>query len=264
MGCSSQARVAVLSGLYALLSNQVIRAQPDYFRTCPPSSGFVDKFQETHKKKVNPKIIVDQVKFDGPARLPDSSDERGVITELKQQVLNFGSDGLDEVLEISIRGAWQDQGFFKVIANGQIQIVSKDSSYEHAVVTIRVDPGMQYRLGDVRFRVLDEDEPIAFPREELRKIIPLQEGDIFSTEKIRKSLESLTKWYDSNGYIDYVATPETEVDENTLRISLVLGLQQGTQYHVGRIDVFGLKPSKAAVLTSTLKPGDVFNRSVLG
>jgi hypothetical protein len=258
-------RVALITGLYALLFGQVIRAQATQKipESCAPSCLSADEFNETVAKKVYPKIIVDDVKFDSQGGMPDSSKEAEVISELKQHMFDAGSDGLDEVLEIGIRGAWQDLGYFKVEATGQLQVVSTDSTYEHVLVTIRVNRGLQYRLGDVRFRVLDEDESLAFAREELRKLIPLQDGDLFDVEKIRQSLDALRSLYDSNGYIEFVATPETEVDDNTQRISLAMELQQSKQFHVGTVEVFGLKPRKAAVLTAALKAGDVFNRRIV-
>jgi hypothetical protein len=259
-------RIVVLCGVTALLLTQAIRAQSQQERPqrrCPPTSVSSDELKEMTGKKVYPKVIIDDVKFDGPARLPDLNKERAIITELKHHEFDAGLDWLNEILEVPIGDTWRDQGFFKVIAHGQSKVVSKDSLYEHVVITIHVEEGLQYRLGEVRFRGLDEDEPLAFPREELRKLISLQEGDLFSTGKISESLEALTKLYHSNGYIDYVATPETKTDDAARRIALVLAMHQGKQFRIGKLEVFGLSPSKTAALTSTVKPGDVFNRSVV-
>jgi outer membrane protein insertion porin family len=142
--------------------------------------------------------------------------------------------------------------------------VSADSTYEHVSVTIHVEPGLQYRLGDVRFRNdRDEHDNLALPREELRKLIPLQEGDLFSTEKIRQSLDAMKKFYGSYGYINFVATPVTEVDDATQRISLLMELDEGKQFRVGKVEIFGLEAGKAAMLTSALQTGDVFNRRLV-
>ena len=145
------------------------------------------------------------------------------------------------------------------------EVVSSDSAYEHVIVTIRVDPGPQYRLGDVRFRSSDPDDPetLVFPREELRKLLDLQEGDILNVMKIRESLDALKKLYSSRGYIDFVPTPLTEVDDDTRRIALVLELSEGRQFRVRKIEILGLEPGKAAMLTPNLKPGDIFRNEPL-
>jgi len=215
--------------------------------------------------KVYPKMIVDGVKFDSPAQLPDSSEEPEIISEIKQHMFDYGQEGLDEVLEVRIRLAWEEHGFFKVLAHAQSQVVSSNSAYEHVVVTIHVDPGKQYRLGGVRFRSSDPDyrDTLAFPPVELQKLIPLQEGDIFNVTKVRESLDAMKRLYDSHGYINFVAIPVTEADDATQRISLLMELDEGKQFRVGKVSVFGLEPGKAAALTSRVKPGDVFQSSLV-
>jgi outer membrane protein assembly factor BamA len=258
-------RIVVLTGLCALAVGPVIRAQSqlEKSQSCSPPCVSADELKEVAGKKVDPKIIVDDVKFDSAVHLPDSNEEPEIISELKQHMFDRGSEGLDEVLEVRIRGAWQGQGYFKVMATGQTQIVSSDSAYEHVVVTIHVTPGQQYRLGDVGFRESDPVQPLAFVTEDLRKLIPVQEGDIFNVTNIRESLDAMKKFYDSHGYINFVAMPITDVDDVALRISLVMELSEGKQFRVRKVEVFGLKPSKAAMFTSTVKPGDVFQHSLV-
>jgi hypothetical protein len=267
MPCSPRIRVAVLSSLCALLLGPLIRAQSQREKPqpCSPPCVSRDEFKEMTGEKVYPKIIVDDVKFDGPVSLPNSSDKPEIVSELKKHMLDDAQNGLEAVLEVRIRGAWQEQGFFKVLIDGHSRVVSSDSIYEHVIVTIRVDPGLQYGLGDVRFRSSDPDdrETLAFPREELRKAVLLQEGDIFNVTKIRESLDALHKLYVSHGYIDFVAEPGTEVEEDARRISLVLELSEGRQFRVRKIEVLDLEPGKAAMLTPKLKPGDVFQNEPL-
>jgi hypothetical protein len=260
-------RVVILGGLYALLSVSVIRGQSQQGKpqSCSPSCVSTDEFREMTGEKVYPKIIVDAVKFDSPVHLPDSNEEPEIISELKQHVFDRGSEGLDEVLEVRIRSAWQDQGFFKVLASGQMHVVSSDSTCEHVTITIRVNPGLQYRLGDVRFRSSNPDdrETLAFPRGELRKQIPLQEGDIFNATKIRESLDAMKRLYDSDGYINCVVTPITEVDDSARIVSLIMEVDEGKQFRVGKVEVLGLEPGKANALTSRVRQGDVFQYSLV-
>jgi outer membrane protein insertion porin family len=73
----------------------------------------------------------------------------------------------------------------------------------------------------------------------------------------------MTKLYGSHGYINFVATPITDVDNAARRISLIMELDEGKQFRVGKVEVFGLEPSKAAMLTSILKPGDIFKSGLV-
>ena len=221
------------------------------------------RLKEMQGKKVYPKIIVDDVKFDGPFHVPNPSDEPEIISDLKQHVFDHGQEGLDEISEVEIERAWQDQGFFKVVATGQMKVLSADSNFEHVVITIHVEPGLQYRLGNVRFRNAEPDQALAFPQDRLRKLIPLEEGDLFIADKIRLSLDAFKKMYGKYGYIEFVATPITDVDDQARRISLIMEFSEGKQFRVRKLEVFGLNPSKAAMLTSAVKPGDIFQYGIV-
>jgi len=254
---------AVLAVLSALPAPQIARAQtePDTCKACPAANVSNDDFREMQGLKVYPKIIVDDVTFDGPDRLPAGVDEAEVISDLKRHVLERGQDGLDEVMEIRIRGAWEDQGFFKVLAKGDMRFVSSDDELKHAVITVHVDKGLQYRLGDLRFRASNSDyrDALAFPVGTLRQFIPLKERDIFSVTKIRDSLDSLKKWYGSHGYIEFVASPLTDVNDATRRINLMMELSEGKQFRIGKVEVSGLSARKTTTLIAALQPGSVFD-----
>jgi len=204
-------------------------------------------------------IIVDEVRFDEPIHISDS-DRQQLVSELKQRNLSDATDWLEEFREVGIKGMWRDRGYFKVEATAKEEIVRKDSAGEHVLVIVHVDEGRQYRLGSVQFRSSDPDVPLAFPPEELRKLIPLSEGDIFAAEKIREGLDALKLLYGSEGYIDFVAEPLTDIDDgHEHRISLVMELDQQKQYRLGKIEVFGPNPAVETFLKSKLKPGDVYN-----
>src|ERR1700722_12153165 len=142
------------------------------------------------------KIIIDEVRFDGPIHISDS-DRQQLVSELKQSNYPVDSDRLEEFREVAIKGMWRDRGYFKMEATAKEEIVRKDSAGDHVLVIVHVDEGPQYHLGSVEFRSSDPDDPLVFPREELRKLISMSEGDIFSAEKIRESLDALHQLYGS-------------------------------------------------------------------
>ena len=63
--------------------------------------------------------------------------------------------------------------------------------------------------------------------------------------------------YGSHGYIDFVATPITYVDDERERVSLMIEVDQQKQFRLGKIEAFGLDPQAENLLKSTLKPGDI-------
>lgn len=213
--------------------------------------------EEMEAKTPHPRAIIDAVRFEGATHLPDSVREQ-LIASLKQHEFDRDSDWIGELQEVGIREAWLQQGYYRARVAAEAQRVGGDSTHERFSVTVHVDEGLQYRLGGTRF--VGET---AFPREELRKLIPLREGELFNVARIRESIEALRKMYASKGYIDFVAVPVTEVDDVGRRISLVMEVQEGPQFRVGRVEVFGLDPRMETLLRSKLKPGEPFNPEVV-
>jgi outer membrane protein insertion porin family len=252
--------------LCALLYPSPTCAQlPKRLEKCLPYPTYAQEIRDMDEEvaakmgvKASPSIIIDDVKFDGPIHISDSDRQR-LVSELKERSYRADYDWLSEVQEIGIKSVWRDRGYFKVEVTAKEQLLRSDPAGEHVLVIVHVDEGPQYRLGNVQFRSSDPDVPLAFPPEELRKLIPMSTGDIFAADKIRMSLDALQRLYGSKGYIDFVAEPLTDIDDSPEhRISLVIELDQQKQFRVGEVEVVGSNPAIEMFLQSKLKPGDIF------
>jgi len=209
------------------------------------------------------KVIIERIQFDGPIHLADT-DIAQVIAETNQHDLDAdGSGWVEELAEIGLRGAWQDHGYFRVKVTAEAQSLGGDSSEEHFLVKAHIDEGLQYHLGDLRFANAWSGDVMSFSESELRNAFPLREGELFNVALIRKGIEELTKLYNSQGYIDFTAVPDTDVDDQLQRISLAMGLDQQKQFRIRTVDAVGLKPGLEAILKSKLKPGEIFNPEVI-
>ncbi len=260
--------------IYALLCPPVTSAQvPKRLQRCLPYPTFADeiealnremKLKETESAQPEKVIVVDSVTFDGPISLAESEREK-LVAELKQQEFDDDpkSAWIDEIAEVWVRGAWQDQGYFKVVDTVKADVVSADATREHVALTVHVDEGLQYFLGRLEFRSTDPDEPLIFPEAELRKRFALRDGDIFDADKVRQSLDSLLQLYGSEGYIDFSAEPTFDLNDADQRISLTLGLDQQKQFRIGKVEVQGLNSPTEAALRSKMKFGEVFHFDAL-
>jgi outer membrane protein assembly factor BamA len=283
-------RILLLPTIYAFACAPSLQAQlPSTPDSCSQFSPSKDDIKEKLRQRVYPKAIIDDVSFEGSIHLPAATLEELVIS-LKEREVDSGSKWLEEIIEeMSVRGAWQDQGYFKVEISAKALPLGGDANYQHFSVTFHVDEGLQYRVGSIRFRdthdfdfetkesapsislrkqrqlVWNEanspDSPTLpiFPVEDLRKLIPLEKGDILSVEKVREGLEALRKLYGKHGYIDFTATPFTDVDDEHQLVSLRFELDEQMQYRIGKIEVIGLDANTENALIWKIKPGDIFN-----
>jgi outer membrane protein insertion porin family len=205
-----------------------------------------------------PKVSIEAIKFEGQIHLPAMVLDK-LIAELKDHEFARSSEWLDEIQEVPIRGAWQDNGYFKVKTSAKSQLIDGDFTHLYYSVTVYVNEGLQYRLRNVSYRSSNPDIPLAFPPEQLRKLVLLKDGDIFSADQVGKSLEALKRFYGAYGYVDFTATPFAEVDESPARISLRMELDQQLPFRIGKVEVWGAHPEFESLLKSKLKPGDIFN-----
>ncbi len=153
------------------------------------------------------KVTIDAVEFQGSPHLAPLA-LRQLIKSLEQREFDGDSDWISELKE-TVRGAWQEQGYFKAEVKAEVQLVSEDATCARVSVTVRVEEGLQFRLGDIRFHPADPRETLLFPPDELRKLIPLREGQLFNAAKIRDGLDALRRMYGAKGYIDFTPQPLT-------------------------------------------------------
>ena len=219
-----------------------------------------DDFKEMTGRKVFPKIIIDNVIFEGPVHLPAAALEE-LVASIKQHPLDGDPNWLDEIEEVVLRGTWQDNGYFRAEVSGKSLLLGGDANFQHYSVTFHVDEGFQYRVGKMSFRPSDPEDPLPFTPEELRKLIPLEEGDILTATGIRAGLDALKVLYGAKGYIDFAAEPEIDVNVVDRVVSIHFVLNQQKQFRIRQITVCGSNPKFESLMKSKIKSGDAFNYS---
>lgn len=217
---------------------------------CPPIA-------EHQPRRID--VIVDQVELRGNP-LSDS-DTAALVREIEQTHFTASSitddDWANEIMEVPIRGTLQDNGYFRVLIEGSPYLIRAASDGLHYGLRVEIESGPQYRLGDVRF-INREDEPLALSETILRQQIELNAGDLFSTSKIRRAMESMTRLYGSKGFIDMVPEPETRIREDS-RIDLIFRIDEGMRYRITEVAVLGLEPSAGEQLQLPQSVGDYFS-----
>src|SRR6185312_113536 len=99
------------------------------------------------------------------------------------------------------------------------------------------------------------------PETLMRPVFQMQQGDVFSTAKLRKGFEDLRKLYGQFGYIDFVSEPNIEPIPGSDKVDLTLNFDEGKQFFVRRIDFSGNTTTRDKVIRRELliDEGDVYN-----
>jgi outer membrane protein assembly factor BamA len=264
MSCQKALRFFLLATTYAWPFSSPVCAQlPQEREGCAVNSSLANEIRKKKNSSPQQKIIIDSVEFEGAILLPLSIRDE-LFTSLKQRAFDGNSKWLQEV-ELAAIGTWQDHGFFQAMVNVTPRPVGGDATTQRVALTVHVNEGQQYRLSEIVIRPADIafTEATAFPREELRKLVPLEDGEIFSTAKIRQGLDALRNFYASKGYIDFTAIPLTDIDAEGRLIGLILELDEQKQFRFARIETSGLDSKLEEVLKERLRPGDIFNHKLV-
>jgi outer membrane protein insertion porin family len=95
----------------------------------------------------------------------------------------------------------------------------------------------------------------------LRALFSINDGEIFSREKIAKGLENLRKVYGEYGYINYTGVPATTFDDEKRLAFLEIEVDEGKQFYVSSIDIVG---ADAELLNDlAIKPGQIYNMRLI-
>jgi outer membrane protein insertion porin family len=271
----------VIKELLAEHGRQFATVKPTYERMAATNAvKLVFNIDEGPKVKVGSIIFQGNKAFSSRKLLRTMRHDRPIsiplgFTYVPIMSKTFDRPKLDEDLEVGVRGLYQDHGYFKVDVNvASIKTVdvnrggipgpwplvgAKHGKATNIVVTI--DEGAQYRMGKLVFRSSDPDQGLIFKPEVLQRVFPLKEGDIFSADKIRKSLDTFRKLYGEYGYIDFTAVPLFDVNDAKKIVNLTLQFDQQKQYFVRRIEFSGNTTTRDKVIRRELliDEGQVFN-----
>lgn len=145
-------------------------------------------------------------------------------------------------LQTRIQVAVRDLGYYKAIVDEpRVSLVGQQEDRKNADVTVWIDAGAQYRLGEIRFLKAG-----VFPADRMRKVFPMQSGNLFAVSSVRIGLEELRKLYVTRGYVNFVAVPQPEIDEFHRTIALTIDVDEGKPFNFGRLILQGIEPHPGA------------------
>jgi outer membrane protein insertion porin family len=194
------------------------------------------------------------------------------FTDIPVMSKTFDTDKLEEDLEAGIRSLYNSNGYMRsdpVVKETETVDVKRGAipfpwskNGKATNITIDIQEGPQYRLGDLKFRSADPDVGLVFKTDYLARIFPMKKGDVFSAEKLRKSFETYRDLYGGLGYIDFTPTPDFGWDEQHKIINLTLEFDQQKQYYVRRIEFSGNTTTRDKVIRRevVLDEGQVYSK----
>lgn len=140
----------------------------------------------------------------------------------------------------TLRSYYLDRGYLDFNVESSQVSISPDK--QQVFIAISINEGKQYTISDIRLR-----GDLIVGEEELRKLIPVEEGDVFSRAKMTSISESLSYRLGREGYafanVDAVPEPD---GEDTATVTFYV--EPGKRAYVRRINFEGNVSTKDEVL----------------
>src|SRR5215831_2020580 len=271
----------VLKELLGEHGRQFAKVTPQYERIASSNAVIL-----VFKIDEGPKVKVGKIKFTGNHHFSDRKLIRAMRHDRPYSIplyfwyipvltKTYDREKLSEDLEVGIRELYRSSGYFKVSVGDPI-LQNVDTTHARlgiplvigrghgkAVnITIPIEEGERFRMGTLKIVSSDPDKALSLKADALKAAFPLKQGDIFSTEKVRKALETYGKIYGEYGFIDFTPEPDTEVDDASKIINLTLRFDEQKQYYVRRIDFRGNTTTRDKVIRRELMidEGQLFNK----
>ncbi|HKW99479.1 MAG TPA: outer membrane protein assembly factor BamA [Bryobacteraceae bacterium] len=215
-------------------------------------------------KAFSDRVVIRAMKNLHPVGIPHSIFFEGLFAK------TFDSSKLEEDKE-RIRQFYQDKGYFTVRVldskvtlrdvGGKglhIPLLKPNKPGKRADIEIPVEEGQLMHLNKMNFVGVKLFRTTDFLQ---KNIFQMNDGDVFSTAKLRKGIENMKKLYGEFGYIDFVPEPSFDPIPNTDKIDLTLTADEGKQFFVRRIDFTGNTTTRDKVIRREilLDEGDIFN-----
>jgi outer membrane protein assembly factor BamA len=171
-------------------------------------------------------FVLGDLKIEGEIADRDKVQQE-VLKQFQGKEYNDVNELASSVAEVGVRGYFQQRGYFKVVVHDPTpRLLTVLAGKQQVLVNVRVTVGEQYRLGTLTFRSAVAGAALSIPPKTLREQFNLDQNDLFSVAEIRTGLEKLLALYKSRGYPEAVPVPQTEIDDKTHLINVVIQITE--------------------------------------
>ncbi len=216
-------------------------------------------------------VSVRQIRFVGNENV-DSETLLGFMETSETGFFSFISDGDtfdrskfdDDVTRLQLY--YYNEGYL-AMRTGAPQIeLSGDRRYID--ITIPIDEGPRFRIGEIRIREENADgveiDPIGGP-EAIREEIALDDGAWFNRTTIAEGIQNVTRTYRDEGYARVEIVPDTELDEETRVVDVIIQIRRGPVVYIERIEIGGNTKTRDRVIRREflIEEGDRYSQTLL-
>ena len=157
-----------------------------------------------------------------------------------------------------IKYFYKTKGFLQVNIGTPEVTISEDRRW--IFITVKINEGPEFKINSILFF-----GDSLFSESELREMTKLKEDEIYSEEKLRLDIKSLTEAYQDKGYAFANVLRTLEIVPGENKIDLTFSFEKGKLAHFGHINIKGNHKTRDKVIRRelTIKEGGKFSGTSL-
>ncbi|MDN5752897.1 MAG: outer membrane protein assembly factor BamA, partial [Nitrosospira sp.] len=146
----------------------------------------------------------------------------------------------------SLRSYYLNRGYLEFsIESTQVSITP---DMQDIYITVNIVEGPQYKVSDIKLA-----GELLLPEEELRKLIKLEPGDVFSRERLTESVKLLTDRLGDDGYAFANINAAPQLDKEKHQVGFTFFIDPGRRVYVRRINITGNSRTRDEVIRREMR-----------
>lgn len=141
----------------------------------------------------------------------------------------------------ALRSYYLNQGYLEFNIDSTQVSISPDK--KDIFVTVNITEGPSYRVSDIKL-----GGQMLVPEEELKKLISIKPGDVFSREKLTESTRKIGDRLGNEGYAFANVNAVPELDKEKHQVAFTLFVDPGRRVYINRVNVAGNNKTRDEVI----------------
>lgn len=146
----------------------------------------------------------------------------------------------------TLRSYYLDRGFLEFNVDSTQVSITPDK--KDIYITIAITEGPQYKVSDIKIA----GEPL-LPEDEVRKLIKLQPGDVFSRARLTESTKAISDRLGNDGYAFANVNASPMLDKERRLASFTFLIDPGRRVYVRRINITGNNRTRDEVIRREMR-----------
>ncbi|MGH8316325.1 MAG: outer membrane protein assembly factor BamA, partial [Steroidobacterales bacterium] len=146
----------------------------------------------------------------------------------------------------TLRSYYTNRGYLEFVVDSTQVSITPDK--RDIYITVNITEGPKYTISDVRLA-----GELLLPEPELRRLIQVRPGDVYSREKLTQSTKALSDRLGSDGYAFANVNAVPEIDRGKRQAAFTFYIDPGRRVYIRRINISGNTKTRDEVIRREMR-----------